>query len=109
MITTYHKVPNARLDHLFNFDDYLQVGETIVSFDVSIDETWPAAMTPALVIEDGSGDVPAPALNATSRGVLAWFSAGTVAQRKYRVTCQITTSSERIDERTIIIGMRDVL
>lgn len=87
--THFQKDPSAYLDYAFDWSDWLVAGETITSFTVS-------AETGLTVASDGE----------VSGVVTAWLSGGT-ANRDYPVTCQITTSQGRIDERTITINVRD--
>lgn len=79
----FEKDPNAILDWLFDWSDWLHDGETIVSTTV----------TPASGIT----------VNSTSHsdtGVVV-FLAGGSAGSVYRVSCLITTSQSRTDERSI--------
>lgn len=98
------KDPAAALDYLWNWGDWLQAGETIVSFVI----TSAGGITLA-------GDKPAPAIVAgetlTTRlpvpfgAVLAWLRGGT-ASAPGSATCAIVTSAGREDARTITFEVR---
>lgn len=95
----YIKDPAANLDYIFDWaaatntndpdatSDYLEAGETISSHSVTADSGITASSG---TLGDGN------------TSVTVWVSGGTVG-RTYDVTCQITTSLTRIDERTIHI------
>lgn len=87
------KDPNAILDYRFDWKakangtgkkNYLQTGETIVSHTVIADDG--ITVEESSVIDD-------------STAVVVWISGGQVGQT-YPVTCRITTSAGRTDDRT---------
>ena len=88
-MSSYVKDPGATLDYSVDWSKWLASGETITSHAVTvptgIDKTTDAH---------------------TSTAVTYWLSGGTAGQR-YAVTCQITTSQGRTDERTDYIDVRD--
>lgn len=99
-MSTYIKDPSAVLDYVFDWkalthergsSDWLASGETITSRTVTVD---------AGITKDSD------ALTDSATSVTVWLSGGT-AGNDYRVTCRITTSSSRTDERTITIQARD--
>ena len=96
------KDPAAVLDYVFDWapltndrlrarSDWLEAGETIASHTITADS--------GLTV-DSSGETDA----ATS--VTAWLSGGT-AGRDYKVVCQIVTSEDRTDERTLTVKVRN--
>lgn len=93
---TFWKDPDAVLD--FEFDwaaltngtgsaDWLESGETISTRTVT---------------EDSGITVDSDAIVNSATGVVVWLSGGT-AGNSYKVTCHITTSSGREDDRTILV------
>jgi hypothetical protein len=83
------KDPSARLEWLFDWSDWLQDGETIVTSSVTAD----SGITVDTVSHGDSSAV-------------AWLSGGT-AGTSYRVTNHITTSETRADERSINVRVMD--
>lgn len=79
------KDPAAQLDYEFDWSTWLASGETISSATVTV----PSGMT-----LDSQVDA--------ADSVTAWLTGGT-AGNTYIVTCQITTSQLRTDERSITI------
>ena len=96
----FFKDPDALLDYYFDWaaltngtgdSDWLAAGETITAFDLTAD----AGITIV--------DAPAPpALTNDNTAVAFWLSGGT-GGRIYVVTCQVTTSAGRVDERSMSI------
>ncbi len=95
------KDPDARLDYKFDWapltnnrknalSDWLQTGETISSYAIGVD----AGIT---VDSDSKDD--------SDTSVVVWLSGGD-AGVDYDVSCKITTSDGRIDERTMTIKVR---
>lgn len=83
------KDPHATLDYGFDWSQWLEEGDIISSYTI----------TP------GSG-ITLVSDSKTSGSVIVWLSGGTVG-RRYDVACKITTSNNRIDERTIKIDVKD--
>ena len=90
------KDPSAVLDYLFDFaaltngngsSDYLDAGETILT---------------KTIVADAGITVDSSAIVNTSTGVQVWLSGGTDGVT-YNVTCRITTSGSRTDDRTLKI------
>lgn len=88
-IPTWTKDPNAVLDYEFNWSKWLYTGDTIASRVVTV---------PTGITLDSS--VPA------DDKVTVWLSGGT-AGTKYNVSCRITTTGGRVDERTIRISVAE--
>lgn len=100
----YHKDPAAILDYVFDWraatntndpdatEDYLEVGETIASHTVTAET--------GITADSGT-------LGDTNSSVTVWLSGGTAGDT-YDVTCQITTTSTRVDERTIHVHVTDL-
>ena len=88
-VTTMTKDPQAVLDYVFDWSDWLQDGETISSLVVTVG---------AGITKDS---------NSESAGIVTiWLSGGTHGS-DYLVACKITTNLERTDERTMNIRCRD--
>lgn len=85
MITSWEKDPDARLDWIWDWSDWLDAGETITLsvFTVSA----------GLVLDTST--------NSTTTATV-WLTGGTAGQ-PYSVANRITTSVGRIDEKTITI------
>lgn len=90
-IATYMKDPSAVLEYPFNWSEWLEEGNTISSYVVTV----PAGLT--LDSDSESGGI-----------VIPWISGGTHGEN-YLVACLITTTNtpERKDERTILIRCRN--
>lgn len=86
---TFEKDPGATLDYAFDWRPWLATGETITAHSVT------AATGITL---DSEGEDPA--------GVITVWLSGGDAGVKYNVTCQVTTSEQRVDERTISIKVK---
>ena len=95
------KDPDAKLDYKFDWapltnnrknalSDWLQTGETILSYVISAD----SGIT---VDSDAKGD--------SDTSVVVWLSGGANGT-DYNVSCKITTSDGRVDERTMTIKVR---
>ena len=98
MLKRYPKDPNSTVDFLFDFassrngngySDYLDYGETISS---------------AVAISSNSSEL---IINSTDKtnndtAVKVWVSGGVVGS-SYTLTVRITTSSARVDDRSITI------
>lgn len=76
------KDPSARLDHAMDWTDWLQNGETITAQTVTS-----ASATITSV--------------AQSSGIVTWRIAGGTLGQGVIVTVQVTTSTGRIDERSV--------
>lgn len=87
-LTSFVKDPDANLDYVFDWSDWLETGETISSYVTTV----PAGLTKGTESE-------------LSGKVAVWLSGGT-ANSVYQVACKITTSLGRIDERTIEIDVQ---
>ncbi len=88
-IKNFPKDPDAILDWEFDWSDWLQDGETISSYVVTV----PSGLTLASHAEsDGL--------------VTAWCSGGT-SGGSYVVACKIVTSEGRTDERSLRLEVED--
>lgn len=85
MASEYIKDPDANLDYPFDWSDWLPSGDTISSV------TWVVS----------SGLIQGTTSN-TATSATIWLSGGT-SGNAYSVTCRITTSQGRIEDRTITI------
>jgi hypothetical protein len=89
MPSTFRHDPEAVLDYSTSWSSWLDDGETISSYTVTV----PAGLTLASDSEDAGV-------------VTAWISGGTAGEN-YRVEYKITTSAGRTDERSITISVRE--
>lgn len=87
--TTFTKDPEAVLDYIFDWSDWLASGETIQTASITVQ----------------SGITLASTINSTT-AVVGWISGGTV-NTTYRVECKIVTSAGRTDVRGIQIRVAD--
>lgn len=84
---------NATLDYTFDWSLWLGI-DTITS-EVS-----------SVVGDDNALTIGSPADSHTTTAVTVWAKGGTNGQT-YLVTCKITTTAGRVDERTIAINVKD--
>jgi hypothetical protein len=85
----FSKDPDAVKDYAFNWDAWLGETETILTHQVTV----PTGLT-----LDSSSIV--------GRSIVYWLSGGTTGLG-YAVTCHITTSQGRQDDRTMYIVCRE--
>ena len=83
------KDPQATLRHGINWADWLQDGETITAQSM----TAPTGITVDQVTQ--------------ATGVISYRIVGGTAGTDYVVTCQITTSQGRVDERSVLYRVRN--
>lgn len=81
----HKKDPDATLDWIFDWIDWLAEAETITSATFIVD--------PGITIE---------LEQSTTKTATVWLSGGTESQ-VYRVTCRITTSEGRTDDRSFTL------
>lgn len=87
--TKYLKDPDAVLDWMFDWNDWLASGETITDHIITVD----TGITNDSSTEDAGK-------------VTVWLSGGTV-HTEYCITCRITTSAGRTDDRSIWIQVEN--
>ena len=89
MAEGWTKDPGAKLDYHFDWINWLEPGETITAstFDV----------TAGITVES---------TEMVTTNTTVWLSGGRGGQN-YQITNRITTSAGRVDERSIIIRVRD--
>ena len=90
MPSIFLKAPDATLDYAFDWREWLEDGESISAYSIKISDT-------SLV---NSND------NQSNGVVTVWLSGGE-AGKTYLVTCNITTSYNRTDERTMTIMVEE--
>lgn len=81
----HKKDPDAVLDWIFDWNDWLGEFETISTSEFIVD--------PGITV-DSSAD--------TAKTATVWLRGGTESQ-VYRVTCRITSSEGRIDDRSFTL------
>jgi hypothetical protein len=87
-MSKFIKDPDATLDWFYDWSEWLQEDEIINDAEVFPND---------LILENTFiGET----------GVTAWLSGG-VAGTKYTVTCRITTSVGRVDDRSITISVKE--
>lgn len=89
MTNIFIKDPNANLDYQWDWSDWLEAGETISSYVLTV----PAGLT----LGTNSN---------TTTKVTAFLAGGTV-DTGYKVQCRITTNQSRTDDRSIYINVRE--
>lgn len=89
MPKAYLKDPNASLDYVFDWSQWLAEGETIRSAVVTV----PSDLTRVKV-------------DTSATQVTAWLAGG-IDGRDYTVSCAITTNQDRTDERSILVRVRE--
>lgn len=87
MAANWKKDPQATLDYAVDWTAWLDQGDTITAAQWTI----PDGITQA-----------APAPSTDGGKATVWLSGGTVGQ-VYPITCRVTTSAGRVDERTVEI------
>lgn len=87
----FTKDPDAVLDYSWDWSNWLEAGETIVTASVTAET--------GITKDSETND---------TTSVTAWLSGGTAGE-SYTVTCRITTNSvpARTDERSIILRVRE--
>lgn len=88
----YLKDPSAKLDYSISFDKWLPEGDLIAS------AVW--------TVEAGLTLSASPAPSFTPTVATVWLEGG-AANTDYTVACRITTMVGRIEERSIVIAVRD--
>jgi hypothetical protein len=87
----FQKDPDAVLDYKIDWTDWLEAAETISDH----------------VITESTGiTVDSSSLTDSGKSVTVWLSGGETGS-DYTVTCHVTTSAGRQDDRTITILVRD--
>lgn len=89
VLTNFIKDPNAVLDYIFDWTEWLASGETISTHTITV-ETG--------LTKDSDSEL--------NGYVIIWLSGGTVGIN-YTVACKIVTSSSRTDERSITIKCQE--
>ena len=90
-IADYTKDPNAVLDYSIDWSAWLPSGDTIASVE------WSATGVTV-------SSLPAPSV---ASGIATVWILGGTADSDGVVTCQVTTTAGRVDERSIRIRVRD--
>lgn len=88
-MTIFVKDGEAELDFVFDWSEWLEDGEVISTY--------------VLTVSDG---ITKESDSKTTDAVTVWLSGGTVGEL-YSISCKITTSLGRIDERTMKIRVKD--
>lgn len=84
----HKKDPDATLDWIFDWNDWLGESETIASVEFILD--------PGISIDPVKG------FTKTTKTATVWLTGGTEGQ-VYRVTCRVTTNEGRIDDRSFTL------
>jgi hypothetical protein len=91
------KDPDAVLDYAFDWSNWLVVGDELDDAEWTVDGD-----DEALVVLSSGGRAP----SETATVAKCWLSGGT-AGVDYRLTCRVTTTAGRIDDRTITIAVSE--
>lgn len=84
------KDPNATLDYTWNWANWLTpLTDTIASHEIIV----PSGLTLLSSADNGTR-------------VIAWISGG-ILGTSYEVTCRITTVGNRVEDRTILLSMKE--
>jgi hypothetical protein len=89
MTDTFYKDPDAVLDYGWDWSDWLEGGEIISTYLVTV---------PSGITKDSDSK--------TDSIVTAWLSGGTLGEI-YTVLCHIVTDAGREDDRTIYVAIRN--
>ena len=87
-MSRFVKDPDSTLDYDFDWSAWLDVDETIVSHEIITDDS--------VTVDESSED---------AGTVTVWLSGPQKGTR--RVTCRITTSQGRVDDRSITLHVTD--
>jgi len=88
-LTAPIKDPQSTLHHSFDWSNWLADGETITAANV--------AATAGITVDQVSQE----------QGVVSYTVSGGTAGSNYVVTCEITTSTAQIDQRSVQYKVRD--
>lgn len=89
VLKSFTKDPDATLDYVFDWSDWLASAEVITSMTATVET--------GLTLDSSSSTISSATL---------WLSGGTDG-KTYTVSCKITTSAGRIDERSINIHVKN--
>lgn len=89
MENEFMKDPDGVLDYTFDWSNWLETGDTVVSHTISI----PTGLTLGEHINN-------------TTAVTIWLSSGTIGGR-YKVECTVTTSQGRTDTRRALIMVEE--
>lgn len=89
VLTNFIKDPDAVLDYVFDWTEWLTSGETIFTHTITVDTG---------LTKDSDSEL--------DGYVTIWLSGGT-AGINYTVACKIVTSDSRTDERSITIKCQE--
>ncbi len=84
------KDPNAILDYIFDWSDWLDENETINSHQILVEHG-------SVVVDSNERD---------GAQITVWLSGGN-EQETARVVCRITTSAGRVDDRSIWVKIAE--
>ena len=93
-MSVYKIDPDAVLDFQFDWSDWL-------------DDDTEEAISTAVIVIDPTGELVAADDPAVNSGVVTYWLSGAVATKRYLVSCKITTTGSREDERTMTINCFD--
>ncbi len=94
MSGVYVKDPDARLDYMVDWSDWLAEGDTIVTAQIDIAPQGELAV-------DGL-----PAVVGAGAQVQTWLTGG-VRRKRYTLTCRVTTAAGRTDDRTSVVFVEE--
>lgn len=86
----FYKDPDAVLDYAVNWSDYLEDGETLSSSSFTVESG---------ITKDSESN--------TGTSSVVWLSGGEL-YAEYTITCTITTSEGRTDERSFSVSIKQL-
>ena len=95
-IVDWVKNPESTLDYLFDWSEWMNVGDRIKTFDINI-EDQPNTTENLIVVQKAK----------MSKRIIVWLTGGQ-RNKKYKISCKITTINGRTEtsSRTIRIVNR---
>jgi hypothetical protein len=100
------KDPNAKLDYVLDWSDWLATGDTVSSAAATVSPTG-GLMISGTAAGTFSNSASVSLTVTSSYLVTVWAKDGT-AGSSYDITVRVTTASGRIDDRTITITCREM-
>jgi hypothetical protein len=94
-LDTYTHDPDATLDYAIDWSEWLPDGDALST------ATWTVTGADAALTVAGS-----PAPSHAAGIATAWLTGGT-DRVDYRVTCRVTTTGGRVDDRSILVRVRE--
>lgn len=102
------KDPNAKLDYVLDWSDWLATGDTVSSATATVSPTGGLMISGASTSPGTFSNSASVSLTVSSTYLTTvWAKDGTTGS-SYDITVRVTTASGRIDDRTITITCREM-